>query len=200
MRSEASPPCADECACCGAQESLEKDHMIPKSNGGSDARENRQMLCRRCNLSKLDGPSCRISHSLDVMRRKPEMEQLPRENGDGGYQARKMSRESHIKGPNPQVNWRVQEDIKTEIEEQAKRRGVGAGEIIKELWRSQHAEILNLLAELLHRVPDPSVSSRDRVSPPESPRVLDDPMEVAPTVETPSYQGWTRRFRAWSTR
>jgi len=28
------------------------DHIVPRSRGGTDARDNLQLLCRRCNLAK----------------------------------------------------------------------------------------------------------------------------------------------------
>ncbi len=46
------------CEYCGAHEhhrALEVDHIIPKNQGGSDAINNLQALCFRCNADKRDG-------------------------------------------------------------------------------------------------------------------------------------------------
>lgn len=43
-----------QCADCGATHYLEFDHIIPHSRGGSNSDNNIQLLCRACNLKKLD--------------------------------------------------------------------------------------------------------------------------------------------------
>ena len=40
------------CQCCGATENLVADHIIPKSWGGTNRLENRQLLCSPCNAEK----------------------------------------------------------------------------------------------------------------------------------------------------
>jgi 5-methylcytosine-specific restriction protein A len=42
-------PC---CRACGSEGSWECDHIVPKSQGGADARSNRQRLCKRCHAAK----------------------------------------------------------------------------------------------------------------------------------------------------
>jgi uncharacterized membrane protein YebE (DUF533 family) len=42
------------CAECGASDYIEYDHIIPVAKGGSSTEKNVQLLCRRCNLKKLD--------------------------------------------------------------------------------------------------------------------------------------------------
>lgn len=42
------------CAECGSDQYLEFDHIVPFSRGGSNTDQNVQLLCRRCNLKKLD--------------------------------------------------------------------------------------------------------------------------------------------------
>lgn len=37
-----------KCIRCGATEKLEEDHIIPKSMGGSDDKENKRWLCEGC--------------------------------------------------------------------------------------------------------------------------------------------------------
>jgi hypothetical protein len=40
------------CKKCGSRERLHLDHIIPVSKGGSDAAQNLELLCQRCNLAK----------------------------------------------------------------------------------------------------------------------------------------------------
>ncbi|MCE9547201.1 MAG: HNH endonuclease [Planctomycetia bacterium] len=42
------------CAECGATDYLEFDHIIPVAKGGGNSDNNVQLLCRKCNLKKLD--------------------------------------------------------------------------------------------------------------------------------------------------
>lgn len=42
------------CAECNADQYLEFDHIVPHSRGGSNTKQNVQLLCRGCNLKKLD--------------------------------------------------------------------------------------------------------------------------------------------------
>lgn len=42
----------DKCCRCGATETLELDHIIPRFAGGKATRDNAQTLCRRCNREK----------------------------------------------------------------------------------------------------------------------------------------------------
>lgn len=42
------------CVECGATTSLEVDHIVPMSRGGTDDDENLQTLCKPCNSSKKD--------------------------------------------------------------------------------------------------------------------------------------------------
>ena len=41
-----------KCICCGNNEKLEYDHIIPVSKGGSNTERNIQLLCEKCNRSK----------------------------------------------------------------------------------------------------------------------------------------------------
>jgi len=42
------------CVYCGSLENLTVDHILPKANGGSNALENLQTLCKTCNDLKSD--------------------------------------------------------------------------------------------------------------------------------------------------
>jgi 5-methylcytosine-specific restriction endonuclease McrA len=44
--------CDGSCVKCRAFERMHKDHILPIVHGGSDAINNLQPLCRRCNLGK----------------------------------------------------------------------------------------------------------------------------------------------------
>lgn len=48
------------CQCCGSDELLEYDHIMPFSCGGSSDASNIQLLCRKCNRSKSNGCYCKI--------------------------------------------------------------------------------------------------------------------------------------------
>ena len=42
----------NKCLCCGETEDLTHDHVVPITKGGSNTKENAQVLCRRCNCKK----------------------------------------------------------------------------------------------------------------------------------------------------
>ena len=42
----------NRCLRCGSEVDLTRDHVLPRSRGGSDAVANIQPLCRRCNSVK----------------------------------------------------------------------------------------------------------------------------------------------------
>jgi hypothetical protein len=48
------------CNCCGSSSSLEFDHIIPYSCGGSSDVSNIQLLCLPCNRSKSNSCTCKI--------------------------------------------------------------------------------------------------------------------------------------------
>ena len=50
------------CRCCGSSASLEYDHIMPFSCGGSSDASNIQLLCMRCNRSKSNSCTCKIHH------------------------------------------------------------------------------------------------------------------------------------------
>ena len=42
----------DKCARCGSAENLELDHIVARSIGGQNVKENAQTLCKSCNIRK----------------------------------------------------------------------------------------------------------------------------------------------------
>ncbi|WP_345090145.1 HNH endonuclease [Flavobacterium chungnamense] len=48
------------CQCCGSSYSLEYDHIVPFSCGGSSSPSNIQLLCRKCNRSKSNSCYCKV--------------------------------------------------------------------------------------------------------------------------------------------
>ena len=48
------------CQCCGGSQSLEYDHVIPFSCGGTSEASNIQLLCLKCNRSKSNSCVCKV--------------------------------------------------------------------------------------------------------------------------------------------
>ena len=48
------------CKCCGSSLSLEYDHIMPYSCGGSSDVSNIQLLCQKCNRSKSNSCTCKV--------------------------------------------------------------------------------------------------------------------------------------------
>jgi len=53
-----------KCKCCGSSLSLEYDHIIPYSCGGSSSTQNIQLLCQKCNRSKSNSCTCKIHNKV----------------------------------------------------------------------------------------------------------------------------------------
>lgn len=51
------------CKCCGSSDSLEYDHIIPFSCGGSSQDSNIQLLCQKCNRSKSNSCYCKVHNN-----------------------------------------------------------------------------------------------------------------------------------------
>lgn len=51
------------CKCCGSSDSLEYDHIIPFSCGGSSEDSNIQLLCQKCNRSKSNSCYCKVHNN-----------------------------------------------------------------------------------------------------------------------------------------
>lgn len=51
------------CRCCGSSQSLEYDHVMPFSCGGSSEPSNIQLLCLKCNRSKSNSCYCKIHNT-----------------------------------------------------------------------------------------------------------------------------------------
>ena len=43
-----------KCKACGCEENLEFDHIIPVTKGGSNTANNIELLCKKCNMKKID--------------------------------------------------------------------------------------------------------------------------------------------------
>ena len=48
------------CQCCGSSQSLEYDHIMPFSCGGTSSVSNIQLLCIQCNRSKSNSCYCKV--------------------------------------------------------------------------------------------------------------------------------------------
>lgn len=48
------------CQCCGSSQSLEYDHIMPFSCGGTSSVSNIQLLCLQCNRSKSNSCYCKV--------------------------------------------------------------------------------------------------------------------------------------------
>ena len=53
------------CQCCGSSQSLEYDHIMPFSCGGTSQVSNIQLLCLKCNRSKSNSCYCKV-HNIKV--------------------------------------------------------------------------------------------------------------------------------------
>src|SRR5262245_61784095 len=127
MSAHASPsPSTKVCACCGATGPLHWDHILPKARGGSDAWQNMQRLCDRCNQSKGTGPTCRINHTKDLPNDSKAM--------DGISARADTTQENHSLDEDPleRLTTRLHAQKKKELLKLAESRGVAAGVIIEE--------------------------------------------------------------------
>lgn len=69
-----------KCVKCGRsfrKGDMDIDHIIPKSMGGSNSRENLQCICKHCNRSKQADMS---ETEMDLRRRKSELRQQDKED------------------------------------------------------------------------------------------------------------------------
>ena len=48
------------CQCCGSSQSIEYDHIMPFSCGGTSVVSNIQLLCIKCNRSKSNSCYCKV--------------------------------------------------------------------------------------------------------------------------------------------
>lgn len=54
LKAEVIAAAEGRCFACGSTDEPHVDHIIPRSKGGSNRRENLQVLCRACNTRKSD--------------------------------------------------------------------------------------------------------------------------------------------------
>lgn len=86
--------CGDKCVNCGSDGPLERDHITPIYQGGSDGIENIQPLCRTCNARK--GPDCSDLRPYGWEKLfKNSMKNEPALN-DGSSNAQPRARSRHI--------------------------------------------------------------------------------------------------------
>lgn len=79
--------CGPKCLKCGAQGPLDKDHIKPISAGGSDAIDNLQPLCPRCNSGKgLDETDFRPSGWREVIGSPPASRPPPDGSATGSQE------------------------------------------------------------------------------------------------------------------
>ena len=50
------------CQCCGSSQSIEYDHIMPFSCGGTSVVSNIQLLCLKCNRSKSNSCYCKVHY------------------------------------------------------------------------------------------------------------------------------------------
>ena len=81
-----------KCVKCGKsfrQGDMDIDHILPKSKGGTNERENLQCICKHCNRSKQADTS---ETEADLKRRKKEIKQQNKEDLEFLKQARKLQK------------------------------------------------------------------------------------------------------------
>jgi len=69
-----------KCVKCGRsfrEKDMDIDHILPKSLGGDNSRENLQCICKHCNRSKQDDTSDTMA---DLRRRKKELREQDRDD------------------------------------------------------------------------------------------------------------------------
>ncbi len=79
-----------KCIKCGKsfrKGDMDIDHIIPKSKGGTNRRENLQCICKHCNRSKQDDTS---ETNQDLKRRKKELKAQDKEDLKFLREARKI--------------------------------------------------------------------------------------------------------------
>jgi hypothetical protein len=127
----------EKCACCGTDATLELDHIIPKAKGGKNTPRNLQLLCKRCNHSKLTGDTCQIDHTLDATKS---------ENNN-------LSSQALAEDPLVPFSTRLHAGQKALIMKKAKDRGIATGLIIEEiLAKSANDEVLELLQTITKKL------------------------------------------------
>jgi len=94
------------CARCGTYRwKLDKDHIIPKSRGGTDTPSNRQYLCQNCHCDKTFSED-KVHSTVEARERQSKLQK-----------GKKLSPETREKIRQARIGQRHSEETKTKIRE-----------------------------------------------------------------------------------
>lgn len=139
-----------------------------------------QILCQRCNMSKGDGPSCRIDHSQDSMN---DSSHFGEEVDEPDHTARPLGNAQASDEELERFSTRMKPGTKARLLQLASTRGVAAGVVIDDLLRERETQPWIVIEQKLDSV----LEQLSRMSQPPSAGVpvssgrhpSEDPMQLA---------------------